>query len=153
MVSDYPRSLAFWTGPLGFTAAFTGPGQKFACQTRPEGAQVMIYERDGDWETVLLDPPFRRGRIIKIYVADVDVVRQAQTALNWPLCVDLHEKWRDLRSRLGSQREFLVQDADGYLLMVVQGSAKGPCRRQTDGLRGVTCGTQPSCRVYRIRRP
>ena len=120
MVSDYPRSLAFWTGPLGFTPAFTRPGQRFACLTRPEGAQVMIYERDGDWETGPLDPPYGRGAIIQIYVADVDAVHAALTSKGWPLYVDLREKWRDWGDRLGGQREFLVQDPDGYLLMVVQ---------------------------------
>ena len=120
MVTDYPRSLAFWTGPLGFDVAFMRPAQKLACLTRPEGAQIMIYQRDGDWETGPMDLPFGRGMVVQVYVADVDAVAQAMTAAGVPFYVPLREKWRDWGNCIGGQREFLVQDPDGYLVMVVQ---------------------------------
>ena len=50
MVSDYPRALAFWTEVLGFAPSFIRPAQKLAHLVHPDGAQVMIYERDGDRE-------------------------------------------------------------------------------------------------------
>ncbi len=120
MVTDYPTSLAFWTGPMGFDVAFTRPAQKLACLTRPEGAQIMIYQRDGDWETGPMQPPFGRGMVVQVYVADVDAMAQAMIAAGVPFYVGLREKWRDWGDRLGGQREFLVQDPDGYLVMVVQ---------------------------------
>ena len=126
MVSDYPVSLAFWTGPLGFATAFTRPAQKLACLERPDGAQVMIYQRDGDWETGPLDPPYGRGAVIQIYVDDVDVVHAAVAAAGQPFYVPLREKWRDWGDRLGGQREFLVQDPDGYLIMVAQRIGERP---------------------------
>ncbi len=49
MVTHYPTSYRFWTEVLGFELAFERPAQKLACLQRPEGAQIMIYERDGDW--------------------------------------------------------------------------------------------------------
>ncbi|HVG48369.1 MAG TPA: VOC family protein, partial [Rubellimicrobium sp.] len=100
MVDDFPRSLAFWTGPLGFRVAFERPGQDFACLQRPEGAQVMIYRRDGDWETGPMEPPFGRGAIIQVYVTDVDSVHRAALAAGATLYVDLREKWRDWGDRL-----------------------------------------------------
>jgi catechol 2,3-dioxygenase-like lactoylglutathione lyase family enzyme len=126
MVSDYPASLAFWTGPLGFQVAFERPGQSFACLSRPEGAQVMIYQRDGDWETGPMDLPFGRGAIIQVYVSDVDAVHRAVTQAGLTPYVPLREKWRDWGDRLGGQREFLVQDPDGYLVMVVQRIGERP---------------------------
>ncbi len=120
MVSDYARTLAFWTGPLGFTPAFTRPAQRLACLTRPEGAQVMVYERDGDWETGPMQPPFGRGAVTQIFVENVDEVALAIRAAGLPFYVDPREKWRDWGDRLGGQREFLVQDPDGYLIMVAQ---------------------------------
>ena len=126
MVSDYPVSLAFWTGPLGFATAFTRPAQKLACLERPDGAQVMIYQRDGDLETGPLDPPYGRGAVIQIYVDDVDVVHAAVVAAGQPFYVPLREKWRDWGDRLGGQREFLVQDPDGYLIMVAQRIGERP---------------------------
>ena len=126
MVSDYPASLSFWTGALGFAVAFERPGLDFACLQRPEGAQVMIYQRDGDWETGPLEPPYGRGAIIQVYVSDVDSTYRAVTQAGLLPYVDLREKWRDWGDRLGGQREFLVQDPDGYLVMVVQRLGERP---------------------------
>ena len=120
MVNDYPTSLAFWTGPMGFDVAFTRPAQKLACLVHPDGAQIMIYERDGDWETGPMQPPFGRGMVVQVYVADVDAVAQAMIAAGVAFFVSPREKWRDWGNCLGGQREFLVQDPDGYLVMVVQ---------------------------------
>jgi catechol 2,3-dioxygenase-like lactoylglutathione lyase family enzyme len=120
IVSNYDRSLAFWTGPMGFTVCYTRPAQKFAYLEHTDGAQMMFYERDGDWETGVLEAPYGRGAIIQISVADVDQVYAAVRAASLPLYVDLRERWRDWGDRQGGQREFLVQDPDGYLVMVSQ---------------------------------
>ena len=40
--------------------------------------------------------------------------------------VALREKWRDWGDREGGQREFLVQDPDGYLVMVAQRLGERP---------------------------
>jgi len=118
MVRDYPASLAWWTGPMGFAQVFERPAQKLAFLQHPDGAQVMIYERDGDWEVGPMEPPFGRGAVIQIFVADVTAAHARFAGL--PLYVALREKWRDWGDRLGGQREFLVQDPDGYLVMVAQ---------------------------------
>ncbi len=126
MVSDYPASLAFWTGPLGFRLVFERPAQKLACLERAGGAQVMIYQRDGDWETGPMDAPYGRGAVIQVYVEDVDALHATFAALGHPFYVPLREKWRDWGDRLGGQREFLVQDPDGYLIMVAQRIGERP---------------------------
>ena len=126
MVQDYPRSLKFWTGPMGFTPAFTRPAQKLACLTHPDGAQIMIYERDGDWETGPLTAPFGRGAVIQVYVNDATEMAKAMTEAHIPFYVPLRDKWRDWGDRLGGQREFLVQDPDGYLIMIAQRIGEKP---------------------------
>lgn len=126
MVSDYDRTLAFWCGPMGFAPAFTRPAQRLACLTRPEGAQVMFYERDGDWETGPMVAPFGRGAITQIFVENVDKIADAVRAAGIPFYVAPREKWRDWGDRLGGQREFLVQDPDGYLIMVAQRIGERP---------------------------
>ena len=126
MVSDYAASLAFWTGVLGFRVAFDRPAQRFACLAHPDGAQVMIYARDGDWETGPMEPPFGRGAVIQVYVADVETVHARLAPAGIAPYVDLREKWRDWGDRQGGQREFLVQDPDGYLVMVVQRIGERP---------------------------
>jgi catechol 2,3-dioxygenase-like lactoylglutathione lyase family enzyme len=126
MVSNYPASLRFWTGALGFSVAFERPEQQLACLERPDGAQVMIYQRDGDWETGPMEPPFGRGLVIQIYVADADEVARRVQAHGAAFYVPLREKWRDWGDRLGCQREFLVQDPDGYLVMVAERIGERP---------------------------
>lgn len=126
MASDLAASLAFWTGPLGFVPAYERPALKFAYLVRPGDAQMMIYERDGDWETGPLERPYGRGVIIQVYVDDVDAVHAAVTGAGHQLYVELRERWRDWGDRLGGQREFLVQDPDGYLVMVAQHIGERP---------------------------
>jgi catechol 2,3-dioxygenase-like lactoylglutathione lyase family enzyme len=95
MVNDYARSLGFWTGPMGFDVAYTRPAQQLALLAHPDGAQVMIYARDGDWETGPMEPPFGRGMVVQVYVADVDAVAARVTTAGVPFYVPLREKWRD----------------------------------------------------------
>ncbi|WP_291833686.1 VOC family protein [Limimaricola sp.] len=120
MVSDYARSLSFWTEIIGFAVAFSRPAQMFACLAHPDGAQMMMYQRDGGWETGPLQQPFGRGVIIQVYVSDVIAAAARVTDAGLPFFEPLHEKWRDWGDRQGGQREFLLQDPDGYLVMVAQ---------------------------------
>ncbi len=120
IVLDHAASLAFWTGALGFGIAYRRPVQRFAYLERPEGAQVMMYERDGDWETGPFDPPLGRGVVIQVSVDDLDAVAASVQAAGVPFYVAPRERWRDWGDRLGGQREFLVQDPDGYLVMLSQ---------------------------------
>ena len=120
MVQDYPTSLDWWTRLIGMVPVFTRPAQKLAFLQHPDGAQVMIYERDGDWEVGAMQPPFGRGAVIQVFVDDVSATHARFVAANHPLYVDLREKWRDWGDCLGGQREFLVQDPDGYLIMLAQ---------------------------------
>lgn len=118
MVSHYPTSLAWWTALVGMTPVFTRPEQKLAFLQHRDGAQVMIYERDGDWEVAPMDPPFGRGAVTQIFLRDVDAAHARFAAAGHAFYVPLREKWRDWGDRLGGQREFLVQDPDGYLVMI-----------------------------------
>jgi catechol 2,3-dioxygenase-like lactoylglutathione lyase family enzyme len=120
IVTDYARSLAFWTGPIGFTVCYTRPAQKFVYLEHPDGAQLMFYERDGFWETGSFEAPLGRGAILQIGVHNIDAAYAAVLAANVPVYVALRERWRHWGDREGLQREFLVQDPDGYLVMVNQ---------------------------------
>ncbi|MBL9046519.1 MAG: VOC family protein [Tabrizicola sp.] len=126
MVNDFGKSFIFWTRALGFAPAFTRPAQRLACLEHPDGAQVMIYQRDGDWETGPMEPPFGRGMVIQLYVRDASAAAARIQAAGLPFYVELREKWRDWGDRLGGQREFLVQDPDGYLVMVAERIGERP---------------------------
>ena len=125
-VQDYQAALDRWCDLIGMTAVFTRPAQKLALLQHKDGAQVMIYQHDGDWETAAMQAPFGRGAIIQVFVADVAAVHARFAAANHAFYVDLREKLRDWRDRLDGQREFLVQDPDGYLVMVAQRIGERP---------------------------
>ena len=104
IVSNYDKSLAFWNGPMGFTSCYSRPAMKFFYLEHPDGAQMMFYERDGDWETGPLEPPLGRGAILQIDVKDVNAIHAAVVAANIPRYVELREKWRNWGDREGGQR-------------------------------------------------
>ncbi len=120
MVQDFAASYAWWTGMLGFEPVFQRPAQKLAMLQNGDGAQVMVYQRDGDWETGAMEQPFGRGAVLQVFVADVTAAHAVFAAAGHPFYVALREKWRDWGDCLGGQREFLVQDPDGYLVMVAE---------------------------------
>jgi catechol 2,3-dioxygenase-like lactoylglutathione lyase family enzyme len=126
MVSDYATSLAFWTEVIGFGVAYTRPAQKFVYLEHPDGAQMMLYQRDGDWETGPLEPPYGRGVVLQVYAQDVDAIAARVRSAGLTFYVEPRERWRDWGDRQGHQREFLVQDPDGYLVMVAQRIGERP---------------------------
>ena len=126
MVQDYPAALDWWTRLIGMEPVFTRPAQKLALLQHPDGAQVMIYQRDGDWEVGLMEQPYGRGAVLQVFVADVTAVHARFAAAGHRFYVDLREKWRDWGDCFGGQREFLVQDPDGYLVMVAQRIGERP---------------------------
>lgn len=120
IVFDYEKTLPFWRDVLGFVVQFDRPSEKLAMLEHPDGAQVMFFEREGSWETGAFEPPLGRGVIIQVFVADVNAVAARVEAAGLSYFVPPFEKWRDWGDRLGGQREFLLQDPDGYLVKIAQ---------------------------------
>lgn len=105
---------------LGFTIAYQRPAEKFVYLERPEGIQIMLCERSGKWEAAELERPFGRGAMFQLYVDDWEDMLATVEAAAWPLHAGPREVWRRHGDREGGQREFFVQDPDGYLLMIAQ---------------------------------
>ncbi|MBM3573294.1 MAG: VOC family protein [Alphaproteobacteria bacterium] len=120
LVSELASSLAFWRDLLGFAIAYQRPENHFVYLEHADGMQVMLCQRDGAWETGPLRRPFGRGVMFKLYVDRIDPVLSVLARANWPLHAAPREKWRRCGDRMGGQREFFVQDPDGYLLMIAE---------------------------------
>ena len=118
LVSDITASLAFSRDRLGFAVAYQRPDQGFAYLERPEGAQVMLCRRSGNWETGPLDRPYGRGVMLQIYVASTEPLQSSLGAAGWPLYAGPRDGWREVGDRKAGQREIFVQDPDGYLIMI-----------------------------------
>ena len=118
--SDIERSLAFYTGVLGFSVLYARPEERFAYLER-EGAQLMIEQPAGRvFLAGELVYPFGRGINLQIEVADVGVLYAKLEALGVPLYLALEDKWYRREQTLLGSRQFWVQDPDGYLLRFFQ---------------------------------
>jgi catechol 2,3-dioxygenase-like lactoylglutathione lyase family enzyme len=129
LVSDFARSLRFWRECLGFIIAYDRPEQPFAYLERPEGGQVMICQRSGDWETADMDPPYGRGIMLQVQIAALEPVLNALGDAQWPIYSPLRVVWRKTGDRESGQREIFVQDPDGYLIMLAESLGERPIQR------------------------
>jgi catechol 2,3-dioxygenase-like lactoylglutathione lyase family enzyme len=129
LVTDIAASLAFWRDALGFSIAYQRPEQKFAYLERAEGAQVMLCQRAGNWETGLLEQPFGRGIMLQIFVGEISSAVTALATRGWPIHTGPREVWRRYGDREGGKRELVVQDPDGYLILLAESLGERPLPR------------------------
>jgi catechol 2,3-dioxygenase-like lactoylglutathione lyase family enzyme len=126
LVDDLEISRNFWEGVLGFEVAYQRPEQGFVYLERPDGAQIMLCRRSGKWETGHLERPYGRGVMFQVYV---DGLQDISAALAWaghPLFAGPREVWRRWGDREGGKREIVVQDPDGYLVMLAEDLGERP---------------------------
>jgi catechol 2,3-dioxygenase-like lactoylglutathione lyase family enzyme len=126
LVSDIAASLEFWCNRLGFAIAYQRPEEAFAYLERPEGAQIMLSQRSGKWETAPLVRPYGRGAMFQLYVASIAPVARSLESAGWPLYAGPREVWREVGDRQAGQREIFVLDPDGYLVMVANDLGERP---------------------------
>ncbi|MET4068752.1 catechol 2,3-dioxygenase-like lactoylglutathione lyase family enzyme [Bradyrhizobium sp. S3.2.6] len=118
-VSNIQASLSFWRDLLGFDIAYDRPGARFAYLVRGR-LQVMLCELNGRWETAEMQRPFGRGINFQMVVDGIDPILSALDGAKWQLYEPPNEVWYRVGDRDVGQREFLVQDPDGYLIRLVE---------------------------------
>jgi hypothetical protein len=80
----------------------------------------MLSEyRDSGWVVAPLEKPYGRGMNLQMELMDTGPVYQRLLDNNVALFQDMKDTWRETGDVLSGQREFLVQDPDGYLLRFV----------------------------------
>src|ERR1700730_9923843 len=126
LVRDIAASTAFWRDRLGFAVAYQRPEQLFVYLERPEGAQLMLCQRSGNWETGPLDPPYGRGVMFQVYVASIEPIQNSLAAASWPLYDRPREVVRLVGDGRAGQREVFVQGPDGYLVMIAHAFGERP---------------------------
>ena len=85
-----------------------------------EGNQIMLEQINGCWNTGKLEYPFGRGINFEIGVSDVEAVYNRVKAAGIKLFADMETScYREGNNEI-IQKEFLVQDPDGYLLRFAQ---------------------------------
>lgn len=129
-VTDFARSLDFYTNLAQFAIEYDRPEQSFAMLNR-EGAYVMIEAPSPGsrtFDTGATTYPFGRGMHLQIQVSDIQGLHAHFVTAKYPLFLDMEEKWyrRDMEEM--GNKQFLVQDPDGYLLRFYQDLGTRPAK-------------------------
>jgi catechol 2,3-dioxygenase-like lactoylglutathione lyase family enzyme len=121
VVLDIQKSLRFWCEGLGFRIVYDRPEERFAYLER-DALQVMLdqYSHNGRWNVGTMEKPFGRGVNLQMFVTDITPTLESLKQLEWPLFMDVEEKWYRTAYGESGNRQFLVQDPDGYLLRFAQ---------------------------------
>ena len=115
-VTNLEESLKFYTA-AGFKLEYDRPENKFAFISLGE-IQIMLQEiSDNDkWEVAPLTYPFGNGINFQLEVNNLDEIYNNLKNNNYKISFDIEENWYRQDDKLLGNREFLIQDPDGYLL-------------------------------------
>jgi len=114
-VSDFEKSLKFYINTLGFKIEYQREESKFAMLSF-QGSQIMIEEVNNHWNVGKLKHPFGRGVNFQIEVNEILSILDNLKENKYPLFTKPKENWYRKDKQLIGNKEFLVQDPDGYLL-------------------------------------
>jgi len=116
-VTALARSLHFYRDILGFTVVYHRPDEGFAFLSY-EGVELMLDQigLGRTWETGPLDPPFGRGMNLQCRVSSLDLLVDRLNTAGTALYLPVETKTYRAGNRDVTQRQFCVQDPDGYLL-------------------------------------
>lgn len=116
-VADIARSLAFYRGVLGFAIRYERPEEGFACVAY-EGCELMLDQIGSGrtWTTGALEYPLGRGMNLQCTVRSLDLLLARLVAAGIPLYLPLETRSYRVDKASVAQRQFCVQDPDGYLL-------------------------------------
>ena len=119
-VSNFEVSLAFYVDVLGFSVRIKRENPDFA-YLEQEQVQIMLEQiSDEGWVTGELITPLGRGINFQIELTDLAPLINRIEKLKVPFFRELKETWYDIGEKLSGEKEFLVQDPDGYLLRFSQ---------------------------------
>lgn len=113
-VSSISTSFKFYES-IGFKLVYERVSDKF-CFMEFEGNQIMLEEDNGNWSTGVLDYPYGRGINISMTVKDVKGLYDKLLNLGFKFFLDLTVNDYLVGDKIFSDKEFIIQDPDGYLL-------------------------------------
>lgn len=117
-VLDFNKSLDFYTRLAGFEVIYSRPENDFA-MLGINSARLMIEglnAKSRSWPVGQMEKPFGRGMNLQIEVQDVQSLYQNFKRASYPIYFDMEEKWYRIDDKEMGNKQFLVQDPDGYLL-------------------------------------
>ena len=115
-VTNLQNSLKFYKS-VGFKEEYERPENKFVFLSLGE-IQFMLQEisENDKWDVAPLSYPFGNGINFQLEVDDVDKIYKSLKDNYYEIAFDIEENWYRQDDKLLGNREFLVQDPDGYLI-------------------------------------
>src|SRR5689334_8433982 len=115
LVSDFAASFDFYVRVIGFTVRYDRPAEHFAYLDL-DGAEIMIEQESDMWATARREKPYGRGINLQIEVSGLDAILERLAKAGIALFRPVEEAWYRAGDVYAGNRQFLVQDPDGYLL-------------------------------------
>lgn len=113
-VSDIETSKIFYED-LGFKIVYERPENKF-CFMQLENNQIMIEEKNDNWNVGKLEYPYGNGINISMSVNDVEYLYKIFKNKQIKFFLELQVNEYRVDNTMFQDKEFLLQDPDGYLL-------------------------------------
>ncbi len=121
-VSDFKKSIEWYTERAQFEIEYDRPEHEFA-MLRREGARLMIEsasDKSRTFDVGKTEYPFGRGIHFQIQVSDVQALYDHFKQSGQEFFLEMEEKWYRRNDVELGNRQFLVQDPDGYLFRFFQ---------------------------------
>ncbi len=113
-VRDINVSKKFYLD-LGFKIMYEREENKF-CFVEMDGNQIMLEEVNSNWEVAPLEYPFGRGINISMSIDNIEEVYARIVEDDIKLFKTLETHSYRVNDKVYDDKEFLIQDPDGYLL-------------------------------------
>lgn len=119
-VTNLENSLTFYK-TAGFKLEYNRPENKFAFISLGE-VQFMLQELsiNDKWNLSPLNYPFGNGINFQLEVENINIIYNNLKKLNYKITFEIEENWYRQNNKLLGNKEFLIQDPDGYLLRFSQ---------------------------------
>ena len=115
-VTDINKTKAFYIDLLGFKLEYERPENKFMFLSF-EGSQFMFEQiHDDGWNTATFEYPLGRGINFSIETDNIDILYQKLIDADYPMFRPMMNSQYRMNDEWLQQKQFLVQDPDGYLL-------------------------------------
>ncbi len=125
LVSNHTVSREFYVRIIGFEVRYERPAEKFSYLDLG-GAALMIEQETDFWATAPRERPYGRGVNLQIQVDEIGPILARLAEAGIALFRPAEEAWYRSGDVYSGNRQFLVQDPDGYLLRFFEDLGSSP---------------------------
>lgn len=115
-VSNISQTKEFYTSKLGFNLEYERTADNFIFVSFEDSQFMFEQLHDDGWNTGVLEYPFGRGINFSITCSNIDSLYELILGYKIAPYRELHEAVYLCDGKEERQKQFLIQDPDGYLL-------------------------------------